>query len=68
MSLITPAAITIVEQHARARTAHQACGAQMYGPDLSRWPARTVDALVLIETERTKESNARIDCEIAHRD
>jgi hypothetical protein len=65
VSLISPESIQVVEAHGRARIANQSCGAQMYGPDLSRWPARDVDALVLIETERTKEHNARIEAEIS---
>jgi hypothetical protein len=64
MSYISPIAFAVVENHARARKAHRACGVQPSGPDLSRWAARDVDVLVLLETERVKESNARIDAEI----
>jgi len=43
----------------RAEFAQQASGAALFGPDLSRWPARAVDALVTIQAEQNRAENAR---------
>ena len=54
--------VTILE---RARHARNGGGAAMFGDDLSRWPAWAVDALVVVEQERIKEHNARLEAELA---
>ena len=64
VSLITPQSKQIVEVFVRAKFAHQASGAGLYGPDLSCWPARAVDALVVIQQETNREHNARVRAEI----
>ncbi len=35
--------------------------AALFGPDLSRWPARMVDALVVVEHEAAREESARAE-------
>ncbi|MCC6591609.1 MAG: hypothetical protein IT168_33290 [Bryobacterales bacterium] len=59
VSLITPESKRLVEVFERADFAHQGSGAALYGTDLSRWPARAIDALVVIQQERNREHNAR---------
>lgn len=48
----------------RSEFAHQASGAALYGSDLSKWPARAVDALVTIQQEQNRAENARTAAEI----
>jgi hypothetical protein len=43
----------------RAEFASQASGAALFGTDLSKWPARAVDALVTIQQERNRSEHAR---------
>lgn len=38
--------------------AHEASGASLYGPDLSKWPAEMVDAQVLIQIQENITTNA----------
>jgi hypothetical protein len=54
----------LVQIFTRANGAHDASGAALYGADLSRWPARMVDAQVVINQERIRESNAQQAAEI----
>lgn len=39
-------------------------GSPVFGPDLSRWPARMVDAAAVIQQERNREQNARQEAAI----
>jgi len=68
VSLITPRSIEIVHVFSRARRAHEASGAALFGPDLSRWPGWAADAAVVIEEERIREHNARVEAELAELD
>ena len=58
VSFISPATLSLMGTLDVAELARPS-GAALYGPDLSKWPARMVDALVTIEIERTKADNAR---------
>lgn len=53
-----------IEIARRSEFAHQASGASLYGPDLSKWPARAVDALVTIQQEQNRAENARTAAEM----
>lgn len=44
-----------IHLYARAKTMRE-LGASMYGGDLSKWPAKTVDSFMLIQ-----EESARVD-------
>lgn len=55
VSLITISAKNTLDAHSRAHIA----GTFLYGPNLSRWPAREVDASVIISYERSRADNAR---------
>ena len=63
MSLITPRAVELVQIFARSRHAKEGGGASLFGPDLSKWPAWAVDAQVVIEQERIKQENARMEAQ-----
>jgi hypothetical protein len=63
VSLISPQSAELIQVFSRARHAREGGGATLFGPDLSKWPAWAVDALVVIEQERIKEHNARIEAE-----
>ena len=54
-SEITPESKQLVEIFMTAENA----GVSLYGPDLSRWPARLVDAAAVIGIERSREKWAR---------
>jgi hypothetical protein len=64
VSLITPESKRLVQILARSERAHEASGASLYGPNLSRWPVRMLDAQVAIQQETNRESNARQEAEI----
>jgi hypothetical protein len=56
-----------VQIFSRAGHAQRASGAALFGPDLGRWPGWAVDTLVVLEIERIKEHNARMEAEAAER-
>jgi hypothetical protein len=64
VSLITPESKRLVQILIRAERAHEASGASLYGPSLSRWPVRMLDAQVAIQQEINRESNARSEAEM----
>lgn len=65
VSLISPKSAELVQVFTRANHAREGGGAALFGPDLSKWPTWAVDALVVIEQERVKEHNARLEAEYA---
>ena len=67
MSTVSAWAVEIVNIFARARHGREA-GAALYGPDLSKWPAWAVDALVVIEGERIAIEIAKFEAEQSERD
>lgn len=40
-----------LNQYYRSKRVSESTGAPLYGPDLSKWPARVVDAIDVIEVE-----------------
>jgi hypothetical protein len=56
VTLVTPESMRLVEIFGRAQFVS---GAPLYGPDLSRWPARMVDAAAVIQQEQNRTENAR---------
>lgn len=62
-SLITPESIATLEIVNRNRHVREASGCSIFGSDVSRWPAKFVDALELIEIERIRVDNARAEAE-----
>lgn len=51
----------IVTTLTRARLAFQACGASLFGPDLSQWPPWAFEALIAIEQERALVDSAELE-------
>ncbi len=45
------------------KSAKEVTGAAMYGPDLSKYPAKLVDVLTTLEREHNKVENARFEAE-----
>lgn len=68
VSAITPLAFELVSLFSRANYAHESSGAALFGTDLSKWPVWAVDALVVIEQEKVRESNARFEAEQQNRE
>ena len=60
VSFISQESIQLVTLFATARSAHDASGASLFGPDLSQWDARMVDAQGVVERCRTEEYAARM--------
>ena len=65
VSYITAESLALIQLDNRQRTAKEATGAMMYGPDLSRWPSRIVEACNVIEAERNNAENAKYKAEYA---
>jgi hypothetical protein len=57
VSYITPASKELLSQTLHARNLYRACGASLYGPDLSAWPAQAVDAMSAVESEHVAVEN-----------
>lgn len=57
VTLITPESKRLVEIFDRAGLVN---AAPLYGPDLSKWPARMVDAAGIIQQEANRTENARM--------
>lgn len=68
VSAITPESQQLIQLFAMAGHAHEASGATLFGPDLSKWPARMFDAQVVLEQCRIEENNARCQAEADMRD
>ena len=49
----------LVQLFARSQVMHEAFGVSLYGGDLNKWPARLVDAFVLLQEEHRKVENLR---------
>ena len=64
VSMITPESKRLVQILTRASMVHDASGASLYGPSLSRWPVRMLDAQVVIQQETNRETNARQEAEM----
>jgi len=47
----------LVQQFVRGKILHKSFGTSLHGPDLRDWPARTVDAFVILEGEEAKVEN-----------
>lgn len=60
VSLILDESISLVHLFTRSRLMHETFGASPYGGDLNKWPAREVDAFVILEEERKKVENLRV--------
>lgn len=63
VSYITPRSQELVSILGTATHAQRATGASLFGPDLSKWPAKAVDASVCLELERISTDNARREAE-----
>lgn len=59
VSFITPRSQELVAIFGTAQHGQRASGSALYGPDLSKWPAVAVDALVCLELEKNAADNAR---------
>jgi hypothetical protein len=44
----------LVQQFVRGKLLYKSFGTSLHGPDLRDWPARTVDAFVILEGEESK--------------
>ena len=44
----------LVQQFVRGKILHKSFGTSLYGPDLREWPARVVDAFMILEAEESK--------------
>ena len=64
--MAAPWATELVQIFSRAAHAKERTGAALFGPDLSKWHPRIVDAAVVIEQESIREHNARFEAE--HKD
>lgn len=60
---ITGESIELVQLWNRTRLAKDAIGATMFGSDLSRYPAKVVDAFTALELEKRAYDNARFEAE-----
>ncbi len=54
VSFITPQSEELVAIVTRAQLVGKAAGASLFGPDLSKWPARMYDAATLVAAEDAK--------------
>lgn len=63
VSLITSGSLLALELVNRNRHVHAATGGCLFGADASRWPARLVDAIELIEIEKIRVENKRAEVE-----
>jgi hypothetical protein len=57
-SLVTPQSNALVEIFTRAEYAHEGSGASLFGPNLSKWHPRMVDALKVVEQEKNRYHSA----------
>lgn len=57
VSYITAESKELLSQTLHARNLYRACGASLYGPDLSAWPAAAVDAMSVVESEHIAAEN-----------
>jgi hypothetical protein len=67
VSFITPKSIDLVQVAAKSQHAREASGASLYGPDLSKWPARAAEVMITLEVERVTAENARYERESLNR-
>jgi hypothetical protein len=67
VSYITPESRELVQIYLRSTQMKKSQGASLYGPDLNRWPARTVDAFTCLESERIRTENAQSRAETQDR-
>lgn len=63
VSAITQRSKDLVRLFADARIIKEASGAVLFGPDASEWPGWAWDAARLLEVERIRIENARIEAE-----
>jgi len=63
VSYITGDTQQLIQIDAMAKLAKDATGASLYGPDLSKWPSREVEALTVLQYEHNRVENARIEAE-----
>ncbi len=60
VSLISDKSAETVQWYQRLRLMREAVGASPHAGDLLKWPAKEVDAFVILETQRTKVENLMI--------
>lgn len=58
MSLIAPESEAFLDSYFRSKRMAESFKASLYGQDLSKWPARTVDAFDVIEIEAARAEQA----------
>jgi hypothetical protein len=63
VSYITGESRALVNILLQGQMAKEASGAALFGPDLSRWPAKVHDAMVILAGEESKLQDARMDAE-----
>lgn len=61
VSYITPETNETLSQVLHARNVYRACGASLFGSNLSEWPTWAVDAMSCIETEHVTVENRLIE-------
>ena len=63
VSYISQKSLDLIQIDMRQRIAHKATGAFLYGPDLSKWPSKLLDALTVIEDEQRSIENGLYELE-----
>jgi hypothetical protein len=63
VACITETSQQLIQIDAKQRLAKDACGASLYGDDLSKWPSRIVDALTTIQGQINLTENTRQEIE-----
>lgn len=64
MLVATPELLDIIVRDSQYRAVHAATGAVAPSPDVRRWRAWWMDAVVVIERERVAEHNARLKADM----
>ncbi|HXS93185.1 MAG TPA: hypothetical protein VN736_01200 [Candidatus Limnocylindrales bacterium] len=54
VSFITPASRHLIQVEVQNQVLKESTGASLYGPDLSKWPSKVVDAFTCIATTRNE--------------
>ena len=62
-SFITADSIELIQLTTRLNLAKEKTGACAFGPDLSKYPSRLLDAFIVLEREERKIEHARYEAE-----
>ena len=64
VSYVTPESFELCSLVGEGSRAHESAGASLFGPDLSGWDARVVDALLVID--RCRQTERAAYCQALH--